>query len=886
MTESNELHSDTLPPRGQAAWRWGAPGLTLAVLALLAWSCAFNPTTRFLAPGPGEWIVYPLPLLGHPYSGLELAGTFRRAFVLPQKPAAALLSWRCFTNGEILVNNTLIPPSTASAGNWKSASQAEVGPLLRQGTNEIIVTVVNRLGPPALSLELQAGDFRLASDETWAVSVSGAAWRAARAATATPWPGKGNDLSLTESPAGAFGRCWPWLCLFAAISAFGAGLLQLCLERSAISGSPTAVLTTLAALLAAGWGLLLLHNFPSLPGDAGFDAQAHLAYVNYIQDHHRLPDAGQGAEMFQAPLYYVLSAILLGLGHCKVSDAAGMLLLRFLNLGIGAVTLALVFAGLRLVFPGDWKRPLTGLVFAAFLPAQLCLLHYPTNETLSAMFVTAALGVALRLLREKEPWPGWHGVLGIVLGLALLSKSSAVLAVPVILGALAAKLMLRRERAARAWLEAIGQPLLLCLCLSAWHYLKLWRQYGNPLIGGWDARLAAPWWQANGFQTPSYYLTFGDALTRPFFSGLHSLWDGLYSTLWGDGLWGGHFNIWNRTPWNYDFMALGFVLALVPTALALTGLARILALCSRRANPGWLLMLGCAWVFVFAIIDLTLRFPCYTHAKAFFGLPLLLPFGALGALGFEYWTGRGKVAGYVVGAALGVWLLNVYASFWIRPDAMQTELASAITGSGSPRGDPGEAIFNVLKRHPSESRPIIWLASLGIPRNPEQAVQQLEQALKEDPANARNETFLARDLALCGRAAEAVRHAKHAAELAPEDELALQTWGRLAFRLNDYKEAVAAGRQALSLDPTDSQTHYKMGLALMRLGQVPEAARHFAAIVDAQPTWADAQFELGLCLLYQPGQRSQGLAHLKEAVRLDPANSAWQEVLQKALAGR
>ena len=132
------------PPRWQAAWRWGAPALTLAALLLLVWNCAFNPEIRFLTPGPSQWIVYPLPLLGHPYSGLELAGTFRRAFVLPQKPAAALLSWRCFTNGEILVNNTLIPPSTASAGNWKSASQAEVGPLLRQGTNEIIVTVVNR----------------------------------------------------------------------------------------------------------------------------------------------------------------------------------------------------------------------------------------------------------------------------------------------------------------------------------------------------------------------------------------------------------------------------------------------------------------------------------------------------------------------------------------------------------------------------------------------------------------------------------------------------------------------------------------------------------------------------------------------------------------------
>ena len=157
IPDSNSLPSDgsgwrdaddVLPPRWQAAWRWGAPALTLAALALLAWNCVFNPKIRFLTPGPGKWIVYPLPPeLARPYHGVELTGTFRRAFVLPEKPAAALLSWRCFTNGELNVNGTVVPRPDSSSGNWKTTSQLEIGPFLRQGTNEISVTVVNQSRP-------------------------------------------------------------------------------------------------------------------------------------------------------------------------------------------------------------------------------------------------------------------------------------------------------------------------------------------------------------------------------------------------------------------------------------------------------------------------------------------------------------------------------------------------------------------------------------------------------------------------------------------------------------------------------------------------------------------------------------------------------------------
>jgi tetratricopeptide (TPR) repeat protein len=876
---------DSLPPRWQAALRWGAPGLTLAALALLAWNCVFNPKIRFLTPGPGKWIVYPLPPMGRPYSGFELTGTFRRAFVLPEKPAAALLSWRCCTNGELHVNGTVVPRSDFSSGNWKTTSQSEIGPFLRQGTNEISVTVINQSGPPALSLELKSGSFLLISDEAWEVSVFGSNWRSAQAASVTPRPGKGNDFYLLETTGGALGRCWPWLCLFAVISVCGVALFQYYIGRTISSGPATAFPKMILVLLAAVWALLFLHNFPFMQAASGFDGPQHLDYISYIQDHQRLPNAKEGWEMFQAPLYYLIGAKLLGLCHSEAFQPSGMMLLRFLSLAIGAVNLALIFAGLRLIFPGDWKKPLAGLVLAAFLPAQICLLHYTTNETLSALFVTAALCVGLHLLRARQPWWGWYGALGIALGLALLSKASAALAVPAVLGALAVKLMLRRERAPRVWLGAIGAPLLICLFIGGWHYLKLWHDYGNPFIGNWDPKVVAPWWEYKGLQTPGYFFSFGDSLTRPFCSGLHSFWDGFHTTLWGDGLLGGMIDLWSRPPWNYDLMAVGFVLALVPAALVLTGLVRALAICYRTANLMWLMLIGLGWLFAFAILGMSFKVPSFAQAKAFYGLPALLPFCALGALGSEFWAGRGKVARYVLGVALGMWLVNLYASFWIRPETIQTKLSSAIAAAMYVKGDSSEAFLNVLNHHPDDSQAIMWVASLESRKHPEQAVKRLEQALENHPANAQIECCLAWDLALCDRLDEATGHAKRAVELAPEDEVAARTWCKVALRHKSYEDAVTAGRDALSLNPTDLETHLLLGMALMNLRQIPEAISHFSAIVNAKPTWAEAQFYLGLCLLDQPGKQDESLGPLREAVRLNPTNTAWQAALQYALKG-
>ena len=122
------------------------------------------------------------------------------------------------------------------------------------------------------------------------------------------------------------------------------------------------------------------------------------------------------------------------------------------------------------------------------------------------------------------------------------------------------------------------------------------------------------------FHTPGYFFSFGDSLTGPFFSGLHSFWDAFYTTLWGDGLWGGRIDLWSRPPWNYDLMAVGFVLALVPTALVLTGLVRALARCFRAAQLALVVADWTGWLFAFAILGMSLKVPSYAQTKAFYGL--------------------------------------------------------------------------------------------------------------------------------------------------------------------------------------------------------------------------------------------------------------------------
>jgi len=681
-----------------------------------------------------------------------------------------------------------------------------VASYLHPGTNEIEARVTCSNGLPALSLELEAGGFLLESDETWESSLSGAVWQPARLASRPAEPAPGNWIYGAENIQGAWQACWPLASVFTTLAALAVAVHAQWSRRLSARGRAAGLM-----LMTSAWALLFLHNFPLLPALIGFDASAHLDYIQFIQKHMALPSANQGWEMFQAPLYYVLSAALLDLFHLQAQQPHAAMVLCLFNLLLGATELVLILDALRLLFPSRPRCHIAGLLFAAFLPAQIYLLHYPTNEMLGTVMTTASLCVCLRILRRENPPLGWYALFGVVLGAALLSKASAIVAIAGLFLALAAKTLWQRQSPC-LFLRNTSLSLGLCLLLGGWHYIRLWREYGSPLAGNWDPAIGNAWWQQPGFRTFAYYFSFGHALARPFFSGFYSFWDGLYSTWWGDGCFGGATRISARPPWNYNLMTFGFVLALIPSGLVLTGFWRALCEATRRRRLDWFLLTAVALFFAFAILVMSLRLPFYSESRAIYGLPAELPFCAFGVLGLEFWAARFRKARACLLVGLGVWLLTVYASFWIRPDAVQTRLSNAL-GLLSTRQESGPAFAKVLELDPHNPTAIEFLAELDkdagrLPR----ALSRLETAARTT-TNTVIWTMLAMYLDDQGRSAEALEWARRACDLAADYPAGPAVLCALLLRAGQNEQAMRAGCSALRLDPQDYDLHLKVGLA-------------------------------------------------------------------------
>jgi hypothetical protein len=96
------------------------------------------------------------------------------------------------------------------------------------------------------------------------------------------------------------------------------------------------------------------------------------------------------------------------------------------------------------------------------------------------------------------------------MGLAMLTKFSSLLAMPLFPAALGLRLIAGKNYAPRDWLKGPGLSILLaCLVVCGWHYGHVWAQFGKPIVGNWETNSPFAWWQDPGFRTSAYYLSFG-----------------------------------------------------------------------------------------------------------------------------------------------------------------------------------------------------------------------------------------------------------------------------------------------------------------------------------------------------------------------------------------
>jgi tetratricopeptide (TPR) repeat protein len=844
-------------------------GIAISVLVWISWN---DPAINFLRRDRrAEWIVFPAAVDAHAHWFSSLDTTFRREFVLTDRPATARLSIRAMRRAEVKINGT--PIRFPAKRNWKKIVSVEVAEQLHVSANVIEVRVFNHNGPPALWLTLTTDQLSLRTDNSWEASFAGSSWRHAALAAAAKTPGPGNSIAGGQRTIDALKKIWPFWIVLVAI-AFGLAFLW----QISFRQSTTRLERILLLMFASLWLVLFWNNARLLPFHAGFDSKEHLKYITYIQEHRAFPSPNEGWEMYQPPLYYLIAAASLSACNLSTNDPTSILVLRLIGAFLGIAQFVFVFLSLRLLFPA--RTAFIGLLLAAFLPMHLYLAHYVTNEMLAAALATATLYLCLRLLKSDTPRTSQFAWLGLALGAAMLAKATGILLLPIVIAAIAGKFACARTPIAIS-LRNLGLLLAICFAVCGWHYARIWLRFGTPLLGNWDVISGFTWWQDPGYHTAADYLRFGRSLVHPLFSGFAGFVDGIYSTLWGDALCGGVSSL--TLAWNQQPMIAGYLWALVPTVLILIGAVVAIVRFIRQSSSELFVLLGFCAVLVLGMIFMTLKVPSYAQAKAFYGLSAITPVCFFGALGWETLTEKGKPVRFILGMLILVWAMNSFAAYWIVPSATQHLYAAKAFGTQGQIDRAAVEAVKAVEADPSDATArgshALALSELG---RDDDAIKEAERAVELNP----DDSAVHLDLAIATKRSNpdrAIAEARRAIELGAENSSAYQFLMNCLFESHGYTEAVDLGREWLTVSPYDVAAHSPLAAAVAERGDLASAARHLGYIMMLRPETEQAHAQLRQILL-SFAREPDGLQRLREIAANAPDSPRMLDELAWLLA--
>ena len=620
---------------------------------------------------------------------------------------------------------------------------------------------------------------------------------------------------------------------------------------------------------------------------------AHMEYVQYICEHKTLPLANEGYEMFQPPLYYVLCAALLKLCGLSLPQPGAVAALRLFGMAIGIAHWLLVWGSLRLLFGEERSMAKWGGALAACLPVMVYLSQYISNEGFAAACVSGCIYLCLRMLRrEQNSWKE-HAVLGFCLGVAMLGKSTALLALPAVFGALIWRALRmavgtpdRRNELVKA-IAGSALSLAVCVAVCGWHYGRTWKHFGSPFIGVWDPRLGYSYWQDEGYRTAAYYLRFGASLVKPWFSGLNSFADGIYSTLWGDGALGGTSNFTYQPPWNYPLMAAAYWLALLPTAAAVIGGILILKSFAKDTRPEWVLMLGLGILGVLALVQMSLAVPQRCVIKAFYILCVLTPFCACAAWGFSWLWLRGGRMRPMLACGFALWAMTSVIAFWIPHQSTRAALAKAGALRVQARFAEAAAVLKPQVQKEPENDGVKSLLADTLMRigDLEGAMEDAKEVLRKEPKNAEALLVRAGVEARRGQPDAAMEDYRRLAELAPGQSYCWQQLSGLLLERGRIDEAAGTASEGLAADPYSAELHYLLGVALNASGKAGAAVAQLLLASELNPQWAAPHAVLGAILL-GAGRYDDATKHLNEALKIEPRNVEAHCQLANALEKR
>lgn len=231
------------------------------------------------------------------------------------------------------------------------------------------------------------------------------------------------------------------------------------------------------------------------------DEPAHYNYVHYVASQGGFPELVQGCyndaylaelksrrfppelsiagicyEFHQPPLYYSLAAPIFTLSY------GSSLALRLFSVLLGAGVVALAFWIGQTIFPNRPEISLGTMALVAFTPMHLAMVASVNNDALAELIMAGLLLLLTRRLVAPTP-PSSRAdlLLGLLLGLGLITKTTVYIAIPL------TAVTLWWAAPQRSW-SGLGRPVLLvfglALLLALPWYLRNAALYGQfDLLG-------------------------------------------------------------------------------------------------------------------------------------------------------------------------------------------------------------------------------------------------------------------------------------------------------------------------------------------------------------------------------------------------------------------
>ncbi|MDD5751040.1 MAG: glycosyltransferase family 39 protein [Candidatus Peribacteraceae bacterium] len=370
------------------------------------------------------WQPFEMPLA---YSSEETQGEVRFSMRVGRGHAGRFRIAADDCINALWVNGTAVKTDLLPTCDFTKGKALLLGPLLHEGTNQIRATVRNFGGPGTFSITVAGSDPVL--------------------------------LGLR-------------ILLLAAIAL--TSLVLACVFRV------TGWNAVLWAGLSSGILLRLIYLFVTPHDLRGHDTEGHFEYIRFIVEHWALPGAKEGWEFYHPPLYYALSALWVGIGQFFARPLPLLWLdLQWHALFASVLSLLLGVWMASMIFPRKEEgreRALFVCLLAVF-PSLVFFAARINNDVLLALL--EYLAFALLLYWWQKGGTGIWFALTLVIAAAMLTKSNALLLLPIAFGCL----FVRQGWIHRKKIITGIISLFIILTLTTWNFtLRDRATEGHPIM--------------------------------------------------------------------------------------------------------------------------------------------------------------------------------------------------------------------------------------------------------------------------------------------------------------------------------------------------------------------------------------------------------------------